>query len=276
MAKVLEAVKRRRRFTWILLNQNANVLSYDGVMLTLRWINQNGMDHFVDSGSLSVLQEGLEEILGRPTAIESVVGDRPGSLTRLTSAGPALQVQVSVPVTAPEPSTQAAEQATSILHRVLGQTAFLMYEQGHGQGAALLADVERVELAPGNQVGGGQDAVFITPPYLVHRFTAEVIAAIRPVLTHVAGRYGLEISGVSAAPALPEVGDDWRQVLQARLASAAEKASGAPAAEESSLWDMKTLSRTGHQDVPDTPRPPAADAAARPLNGRPTMTCLPQ
>ncbi|MFE7581073.1 hypothetical protein ACFU5Y_05835 [Streptomyces gardneri] len=216
--KVLEAVKKRRRFTWILLNQNANVLSYDGATLTLTWVNQNGMDNFVGSGSHSVLQEGLEEILGRPTAIESVVGDKPGSLTRLTSAVPAPQVQVSVAVAAPESSPQTAEQATSILHRVLGQTAFLMYEQGHGQGAALLADVERVELAPGNQFGDGQDAVLIAPPYLVPRFTAEVIAAIRPVLTHVAGRYGLEISGVSAAPALPEVGDDWRQILQERLA----------------------------------------------------------
>ncbi|MFK4152905.1 hypothetical protein ACI2LV_13105 [Streptomyces fungicidicus] len=216
--QLLEVVKKRRRFTWILLDQNASVRSYDGATLTLAWINQGAVDNFLSSGSPSILEEALEELLGRPSAVKSVVEGKPGSLTRLTPANPAPQVQVSVAVTAPEPSPQTAERATDTLHRVLGQTAFLMHEQGHSQAAALLTDVEDVELVPGNRFGDWEDAVLIVPPYLVPRFTAEVIAAIQPVLTHVAGRHGLEINGVSAAPALPDIGDDWRQVLQEGLA----------------------------------------------------------
>jgi len=37
--KVLEAVKNRRRFTWILLSQNTGVLHYNGTTLTLSAIN---------------------------------------------------------------------------------------------------------------------------------------------------------------------------------------------------------------------------------------------
>ncbi|MGI3202479.1 hypothetical protein ACRJ4W_37195 [Streptomyces sp. GLT-R25] len=96
-----------------------------------------------------------------------------------------------------------------------------MHEQGNNQAAALLADVEDVELVPGNRFGDWQDAVLIVPPYLVPRFTENVTAVIQPVFEHVAGRHGLEIGGVTAAPALPDIGDDWRQILQARLAGGA-------------------------------------------------------
>ncbi|XDO64602.1 hypothetical protein HEP84_58450 [Streptomyces sp. RLB1-33] len=41
-----------------------------------------------------------------------------------------------------------------------------MHEKSNNQSAALLADVEDVELVPGNRFGDWQDAVLIVPPYL--------------------------------------------------------------------------------------------------------------
>lgn len=96
-----------------------------------------------------------------------------------------------------------------------------MHEQGNPQAAALPADVDDVELVPGNRFGDWQDAVLIVPPYLVPRFTEAVTAAIQPVFGHVAERHGLEIGQVTAAPALLDIGDDWRQILQEKLAKGA-------------------------------------------------------
>ncbi|MEU9386719.1 hypothetical protein AB0D38_39780 [Streptomyces sp. NPDC048279] len=216
--QVLEAVKKRRRFTWILLSQNANVCCYDGATLTLAWVNQGSVDNFVGSGSVGVLEEVLEEVLGPPVAVESVIEKTaaPESLFS-TPASPAPPVHVPAAAPLPRPAVSAA----STLHRVLGQTAFLMHEQGNSRAAALLTGVGNVELVPGNQPGERADAVLIVPPYLVPRFTDEVLAAIQPVFAHVAGRHGLQVNDVSAAPALPEIGDDWRQVLQAELAKGA-------------------------------------------------------
>lgn len=219
--QILQEVKNRRRFTWILLSQNTKVLFYDGTTLTLSTTNQGAHDNLVGSGSCAVLEDTLAEVLNARTAVELVVeGKQPPVLPRSTQESPATQVRVSVAVTTSEAS-EATEASTPTLHLVLAQTAFLMHEQGNSQAAALLADVEDVELVPGNRFGDWQDAVLIVPPYLVPRFTKEVTAAIQPVFDHVAGRHGLEIGGVTAAPALPDTGDDWRQVLQERLTKGA-------------------------------------------------------
>ncbi|QCD53514.1 hypothetical protein [Streptomyces hawaiiensis] len=216
--KLLEVVRNRRRFAWILLGQNANVLSYDGTTLTLSWNNQGAYDNFISSGSRGVLEDALAELLNPPPAIELVVqGKTPPSLAHSVPEGQAAQVHVSVAVTTADPSPQPGESAASTLQLVLAQTAFLMYEQGNSRAAALLSDVEDVELVPGNRFGDWEDAVLIVPPYLVPRFTEEVTAAIQPVFEHVAGRHGLDIGGITAAPALPEIDGHWRQILQERL-----------------------------------------------------------
>ncbi|MGQ4374785.1 hypothetical protein ACN6K9_001656 [Streptomyces sp. SAS_267] len=215
---VLEAVKNRRRFTWILLEQHTKVLSYDGATLTLSAPNQGLYDNLVNSGGCDVLDEALDQVLRTRPVVELVVE---GGAPLVLPKGPATEVRVSVAVTTSETSSDSNEAARHTLHRVLAQTAFLMHEQGNSQAAALLTDVEDVELVPGNRFGEWQDAVLIVPPYLVPRFTETVTAAIRPVFEHVAGRHGLEIGGVTAAPALPDIGDDWRRILQERLAKGA-------------------------------------------------------
>jgi hypothetical protein len=220
--QVLEAVKNRRRFAWILLAQNTDVLFYDGTTLTLSATSQGVCDNLAASGSSAVLDEALAEVLNTRPIVELVVeGQAPFTLPSSTPGSPGTEVRVSVAVTTFEASSETAEASTPTLHLTLAQTAFLMHEQGNNQAAALLADVEDVELVPGNRFGDWQDAVLIVPPYLVPRFTEKVTAAIQPVFEHVAGRHGLEIGGVTAAPALPDIGDDWRRILQERLAKGA-------------------------------------------------------
>ncbi|WP_438453112.1 hypothetical protein [Streptomyces asiaticus] len=222
--QILDAIKSRRRFTWIVTSQNANVLSYDGTILTLAVINQAAYDVLIGSGSRAVIEDALAEILDSQPALELVVeANTPSASARTTQESPATRVQVSVAVTAPEASasSEMSEATTPTLHLVLAQAAFLMHEQGNNQAAALLTDVEDVELAPGNQFGDWQDAVLIVPPYLVPRFTKEVTSAIQPVFEHVAGRHGLEIGGIAAAPALPDISDNWRQIIQERLVGGA-------------------------------------------------------
>ncbi|MFE5097394.1 hypothetical protein ACFRCI_45750 [Streptomyces sp. NPDC056638] len=206
-----------------MLSQNAKVLSYDGATLTLSLTTQGAYDNIVSSGSDTVLDDALGHILQvRPAVAWLLEGKAAPALPRSTPEGhSATKVHVSVAVTTPESSPEPSEAPAPTLHLVLAQTAFLMHEQGNSQAAALLADVEDVELVPGNRFGDWQEAVLIVPPYLVPRFTEDVIAAIQPVFDHVAGRHGLEIGGVTAAPALPDISDDWRKVLQERLAKGA-------------------------------------------------------
>ncbi|NEA86736.1 DNA polymerase III subunit gamma and tau, partial [Streptomyces sp. SID14436] len=58
---ILEAVKNRRRFTWILLSQNAQVTGFDGTTLQIGFVNAGARDNFLSSGSEDVLRQALGE-----------------------------------------------------------------------------------------------------------------------------------------------------------------------------------------------------------------------
>jgi DNA polymerase-3 subunit gamma/tau len=70
---ILEAVKNRRRFTWILLSQNAQVAGFDGTTLQLGFVNAGARDNFVSSGSEDVLKQALGEQFGVQWKVEAVV-----------------------------------------------------------------------------------------------------------------------------------------------------------------------------------------------------------
>ncbi|MFI5984241.1 DNA polymerase III subunit gamma and tau [Streptomyces sp. NPDC051555] len=71
---VLEAVKNKRRFTWILLSQNAQVVGFDGAVLQLGFPNPGARDNFASSGSEDVLKQVLSEQFQVNWKIEAVVG----------------------------------------------------------------------------------------------------------------------------------------------------------------------------------------------------------
>ncbi|MFD0022811.1 DNA polymerase III subunit gamma and tau [Streptomyces sp. NPDC058382] len=70
---ILEAVKNRRRFTWILLSQNAQVTGFDGATLQIGFLNSGARDNFTSSGSEDVLKQALAERFNAQWKIEAIV-----------------------------------------------------------------------------------------------------------------------------------------------------------------------------------------------------------
>lgn len=76
---ILDAVKNRRRFTWILLSQNAQVTGFDGTTLQLGFVNAGARDNFLSSGSEDVLRQALGEQFNVQWKIEAIVDPSGGS-----------------------------------------------------------------------------------------------------------------------------------------------------------------------------------------------------
>ncbi|WP_062210845.1 DNA polymerase III subunit gamma and tau [Streptomyces sp. NBRC 109706] len=125
---ILEAVKGRRRYSWILLSQNAEVVGFDSASSTLRlsFASPGAKDNFVNSGSEDVLRQALNDRMGVSWRIEAVVdqggggggGLRPAPPGPVAPPAPAAPPPASRPAApapapgqrpgAPEPSRQAA------------------------------------------------------------------------------------------------------------------------------------------------------------------------
>jgi len=71
--EVLAAVKGRRRFTWILLSQNAQVLQADVDGLSLVFNSAGARDSFQSGGSDAVLRQALVDVMGADLPIHCVV-----------------------------------------------------------------------------------------------------------------------------------------------------------------------------------------------------------
>ncbi|MER5359399.1 DNA polymerase III subunit gamma and tau [Streptomyces sp. NPDC002785] len=76
---ILEAVKNRRRFTWILLSQNAQVTGFDGTTLQIGFLNAGARDNFASSGSEDVLKQALAERFNAQWKIEAIVDPSGGA-----------------------------------------------------------------------------------------------------------------------------------------------------------------------------------------------------
>ncbi|MGW1808493.1 DNA polymerase III subunit gamma and tau [Streptomyces sp. NPDC002078] len=84
---ILEAVKNRRRFTWILLSQNAQVAGFDGTTLQLGFVNAGARDNFAGSGSEDVLRAALAEQFNVQWKIEAVVDPSGGGSAPAPAGG---------------------------------------------------------------------------------------------------------------------------------------------------------------------------------------------
>ncbi|MFG2718830.1 DNA polymerase III subunit gamma and tau [Streptomyces sp. NPDC048416] len=76
---ILEAVKNKRRFTWILLSQNAQVAGFDGTTVQLGFINAGARDNFASSGSEDVLRSVLSERFGVQWKVEAIIDPSGGA-----------------------------------------------------------------------------------------------------------------------------------------------------------------------------------------------------
>ncbi|MFD8980835.1 DNA polymerase III subunit gamma and tau, partial [Streptomyces sp. NPDC059564] len=105
---ILEAVKNRRRFTWILLSQNAQVTGFDGTTLQLGFPNPGARDNFASSGSEDVLKAVLAEQFQVNWKIDAVVG---GGGAGPAPVQPSSYGNPSAPAYSPQsPAQQQAQQ----------------------------------------------------------------------------------------------------------------------------------------------------------------------
>ena len=70
---ILDKVKVLRRFTWVMLSQNAQVTSLDGDTLTISLVNVGARDSFLKSGSDAYVQQAIQQVLGTNWRIDTIV-----------------------------------------------------------------------------------------------------------------------------------------------------------------------------------------------------------
>ena len=87
---VLTAVKGRRRFTWILLSQNAQVLQAEADGITLVFNSAGARDSFQQRGSEDVLRDALIDVVGADLPIRCVV-EGTAAMNEARSGEPAAQ-----------------------------------------------------------------------------------------------------------------------------------------------------------------------------------------
>ncbi len=102
---ILEAVKSRRRFTWILLSQNAQVAGFDGTTLRIGFLNAGARDNFASSGSEEILKQALAERFNAQWRIEAVVDTSGGGGS---PPGPGMGAGRPAPQYQPAPAAPAA------------------------------------------------------------------------------------------------------------------------------------------------------------------------
>ncbi|MEO7352387.1 MAG: DNA polymerase III subunit gamma and tau, partial [Marmoricola sp.] len=104
---LLEAVKKMRRFTWILLSQNAQVIGVDATSLTVGFKTAGARDSFVGGGSEEILRQAAIDMIGADWKIEVVVDPsaQPGAETDPRVIRPS----VAHPPTPPEPPLDTSQ-----------------------------------------------------------------------------------------------------------------------------------------------------------------------
>jgi DNA polymerase-3 subunit gamma/tau len=99
--EVLEEVKGKRRFTWILLSQNAQVTELRNGTLLLAMSNAGARDSFARGGSEDVLREAMVVVMGADFAIETMIDP---SAAPNTAVQPRSQSPATPPPAAPGPA----------------------------------------------------------------------------------------------------------------------------------------------------------------------------
>jgi DNA polymerase-3 subunit gamma/tau len=92
---IVEAVKSRRRLTWIHLTQHAQVVAVDGTTLTLGFSNAGARESFDGGGSAEIVRQCAIDVVGADWKVETIVD--PG-------AQPAATQSPVTPAPEPEPT----------------------------------------------------------------------------------------------------------------------------------------------------------------------------
>ncbi|MFG2284967.1 DNA polymerase III subunit gamma and tau [Streptomyces sp. NPDC048595] len=168
--EILEAVKDRRRFTWILLSQNAQVSGFDGTTLQIGFPNAGARDSFANGGSEDVLKDVLAERFQLQWRVEAIVdpsgGANPPAGGAPRSGGGGFGgggfgggAPAAPPQSAPPPPAQQGGPGAS-------ESSGGQYGQGGGTGGGSQgARMAREAVAPSASAGAGQGAAAAEPSY---------------------------------------------------------------------------------------------------------------
>lgn len=85
---ILEAVKSKRRYTWILLSQNAQVTAVDDKTLTIALVNAGARNSFTSGGSEEILRQAAIDVIGYDWRVEAVVDPSAQPGVGIESSGP--------------------------------------------------------------------------------------------------------------------------------------------------------------------------------------------
>jgi DNA polymerase-3 subunit gamma/tau len=103
---LLERIKTMRRFTWMLLSQNAQVVGVEGNVLTLGFKNAGARESFAGGGSDEILRQALIDMVGADWKVEAIIDPsaQPGATPPPTVTKPAVE-----PRRAPDPTPAAPD-----------------------------------------------------------------------------------------------------------------------------------------------------------------------
>ncbi|BDM73251.1 hypothetical protein HEK616_67380 [Streptomyces nigrescens] len=167
---ILEAVKDRRRFTWILLSQNAQVSGFDGTTLQIGFPNAGARDSFANGGSEDVLKDVLAERFQVQWRVEAIVdpsgGANPPAGGAPRSGGGGFGGAPAQPSAPQAPSSQGGPAAPASSGGTYGQSGGTAggaggSAGGGGQGARMA----REAVAPSASAGGASGAPAVEPSY---------------------------------------------------------------------------------------------------------------
>ena len=101
-----------RRFTWVLLSQNAQVIGVDDQVLTVGFKNAGARDSFLTGGSEEILRQAAIDMIGADWKVEATVDPsaQPGQETAPQVRKPAVEADAT-PSTAPTPVEPPATEA---------------------------------------------------------------------------------------------------------------------------------------------------------------------
>ncbi|MEP6816610.1 MAG: DNA polymerase III subunit gamma and tau [Marmoricola sp.] len=96
---LLDRVKSMRRFTWILLSQNAQITAVEASTLTLGFKNAGSRDSFISGGSDEILRQALIDLIGADWKVDAIIDP---------SAEPGAQLPLLVTKSAVDPAEGSA------------------------------------------------------------------------------------------------------------------------------------------------------------------------
>ena len=122
---LLDAVKLKRRYTWILLSQNAQVAAVDDKTMTIALVNAGARNSFTSGGSEEILRQAAIDVIGHDWRIEAIVDPsaQPGAEPKVAVTRPAVpesprpaQEPVRPDDPAPEQPAKRPVDPTAIAH----------------------------------------------------------------------------------------------------------------------------------------------------------------